>query len=155
MIGALDCSTTFVARKRKTTTLRILIGCVVFSAYAVAAHADAPSGRWQGQIELPGNPIDITVDLGETDDNRWVGDIDIPAQGLADFPLADVEVEGSSVSFAMPGIPGDPVFRGTLTDDGAVLAGKLHQGGAAIPFRLERTGDAEIEAPPQGPVISA
>ena len=131
-----------------------LIGMfALWVAAAVAAQTVSTSGRWEGRIEIPGNPIDITVDLGPTDGGRWLGDIDIPAQGLANFPLTDIEVDGSSVSFAMSGIPGEPVFRGTLSDDGAVLAGELSQGGAAIPFRLERTGDAEIETAPQGPAI--
>ena len=134
---------------------QILIGCIVLTLCALAVHAGAPSGRWEGKIDVPGNPLDITVDLKPTDEGGWVGEIDIPAQGLADFPLGEIKVEGSAVSFAMSGIPGEPLFRGTLTEDGSVLAGEFAQGGSAIPFRLARTGDTEIEAPPPAPPISA
>ncbi len=152
---------------------RALIGCATFlpaflaaapaallaaspaaQATVAVAVAPAPAGRWQGSIEVPGSPLDITVDIASADEGRWIGEIDIPAQGLMDFPLAQIKVDGSTVSFAMPGIPGNPVFHAVLDDDGAALAGELSQGGAVMPFRLERVGDTEITSKPAPPAIS-
>ena len=110
--------------------------------FALVASAQAPSGQWRGTIDVPGNALEITVDLGQ-DGNSWVGQIDIPAQGMNDFPLADVGIDGTSVSFAIPGVPGEPTFRGTLAE-GKIITGELSQGGGKMPFRLERTGDAEL-----------
>lgn len=133
----------------------LTVATVIFMICALPTHAGTPAGHWEGKIDLPGNPIDIVVDLDSTDAGSWIGDIDIPAQGLNGFPLVSIEVEGSTISFAMPGIPGDPVFHGMLHDDGSVLTGELKQGGAALPFRLERSGDAEIEAATRGPAVPA
>jgi hypothetical protein len=57
------------------------------------------------------------------------------------------------VTFAMKGIPGDPVFKGRLSADGGSLSGDFMQGGARLPFQLKRTGEATIaEAPKSTPV---
>ena len=135
---------------------RALIGCVVFVC-TLAAHAGTPSGRWVGKIDVPGNPLDITVDLESTDEGRWVGDLGIPAQGLTNFPLTDFEIEGSSISFAMSGIPGEPVFRGTLNDDGSVLwidSLELHDNQIYLAGHREPPGPSspeptETEPPPR------
>jgi hypothetical protein len=49
-----------------------------------------------------------------------------------------VKVDGATVEFAMPGIPGDPSFSGKLADDAKTIAGDFSQGGNRFPFRLER-----------------
>ncbi len=77
----------------------------------------------------------------------WIGETDIPVQGLKDWPLSDISVKASEVAFAMKGVPGDPAFVTKLAEDGKTMAGTLSQGGGTVPFRLERTGDATISVP--------
>ena len=55
--------------------------------------------------------------------DKWEGAIGIPTQGLKAFPLAEILVKNSSVSFAMKGVPGEPRFRGTLSPDAKSLSG--------------------------------
>ena len=43
-----------------TQLSRTLIGCILVTACALAVHAESPSGRWEGTINVPGNPIAIT-----------------------------------------------------------------------------------------------
>jgi len=84
----------------------------------------------------------------------WTGTITIPAQHLSSFPLSAIEVQGNAVGFAIKGIPGDPLFKGTLAADGATLAGDFTQGGHQFPFQLKRTGEAVIAATPKSTAIS-
>jgi hypothetical protein len=106
---------------------------------AGAASAEAPSieGHWVGSISLPGTKLAIDVDF-KAQDGGWAGDISIPLQGAKDLPLDKIAVDGTSVSFAIPGIPGDPVFQGTLSADGQKITGGFTQGGGTIPFELAR-----------------
>ncbi len=134
---------------------RYLLSCIVLFTCSLAAYAEAPAGRWEGTIDAPGNPIGITIDLEAAAEGTWTGNIDIPVQNLQNFPLADITVDGSSVSFKLPGIPGAPVFQGTLAGEGSKLAGDFHQGGGTVPFQLQRTGDAQIEATAPGPEVPA
>lgn len=131
---------------------RLLLILLAFCLPAAAQTASSPAdvtGHWEGQIDAPGTVLEIVVDLASNGDG-WSGDIDIPIQGLRDFSLNQITVDSTGVSFAMPGIPGDPVFRGTLSEDGAVMQGHLHQGGMKIPFELKRDlkpVDAEARYP--------
>ncbi|HVS63779.1 MAG TPA: serine hydrolase [Thermoanaerobaculia bacterium] len=109
---------------------------------AFAADQDL-AGHWNGTVELPGQELEFDVDLRSGSDG-WSGDISIPAQGLRDVPLAGIEVEGDSVRFAIPGIPGEPTFEGTLAGD--VVEGDLSQGGATFPFSMTSGVDLATRA---------
>ncbi len=118
------------------------LSCAAFLVIArlFPAHAEpagTATGHWEGEISLPGTKLAIQVDLSETG-GAWGGSIDIPAQGLRGFKLADVKVNGESVGFALPGIPGDPAFSGKLKANGKNLGGEFKQGGLTLPFMLTR-----------------
>ena len=109
----------------------------------VLALSQAPedvAGHWEGEIELPGQPLVVRVDL-ENGGVGWTGTIDIPAQGATGIALSNIEVttgdEGVQVGFTMSGVPGDPTFDGRLSDDGTIR-GTFSQGAARLGFRLSR-----------------
>ena len=122
----------------------------------VAPPTDAPkpipamAGVWSGAILVPGLELQIQVELVKAE--GWAGRISIPAQGLKDFALADVSVDGPAVAFQMR-VPGDPAFKGRLEADGA-LRGSLTQGGQAFPFVL-KPGALTAPPPPTLPVKSS
>ncbi len=103
---------------------------------------DDPSGLWSGSMEVGGQTLEISVVLQATTDGGWTGLIDIPAQSLTGYPLTEVVVSGTAVSFAMAGVPGDPVFVGTWNAEDLTIAGNFEQAGQAFPFSLTRTADA-------------
>jgi pimeloyl-ACP methyl ester carboxylesterase len=125
---------------------------------AASNAAEAPAslaGHWEGTITLPTVPLAIRVDLERASAGEWRGTVDIPVQGLRGFKLDRVTVEGGSVRFAMPGIPGDPQFAGRFDAAGRppVLVGDFIQGGQTFPFRLEqgpKPAHREGETPGQG-----
>jgi hypothetical protein len=132
-----------------------VLSFVVFAAGPVLrAQAPAgPSAHWEGTIQVPGQELNVVIDLSGTGD-KWEGAIGIPAQGLKGFPLADIVVKDSSVSFAMKGVPGEPRFRGTLSPDAKALSGEFLQGGGSLQFALTRTGPAVIEQVPASTAVS-
>ncbi len=107
--------------------------------------ADSPSafdGHWEGTIEVPGQPLQIDVDFESDDAGGLAGDISIPVQGIRDLDLEGLVAEGREIRFAIPGIPGEPAFEGTLDEDGDTLAGTFRQGGAELPFELSNLDHA-------------
>lgn len=108
----------------------------------------AARGVWRGAIELPGAPLTVVVRL-EPGPDGWTGTVDIPAQGLAGVPLRDIEVAAPAVRFRIEGIPGAPTFDGALGDD--ALEGTFRQGGASVPFALQRATEAEVAAAARRP----
>ncbi len=130
----------------------ILAAVTVRSAPLLQVQA-GPAGHWEGAIQTPGQALDFSVDLvGKA--GKWDGTISIPAQNVKGFPLAEVVVKDSGISFAMKGVPGDPRFTGTISKDGRALSGDLAQGGLSMPFTLAWKGQAKIDLPAKSTSIT-
>jgi len=132
----------------------LALGLVLGATASSVASAAGPGGHWTGSIQTPGQELQVEVDLASKGAGGWIGTISIPTQHLTAFPLSSIEVQGGAVGFAMKGIPGDPLFKGTLGADGATLAGDFTQGGQRFSFQLKRTGEAVIAEAPKSTVIS-
>ena len=128
---------------RRTLPYAVLIGLLLIPAALVpgtaSAQTPAAAGRWEGAISLPGTELQVVLTL-VAPGTAWSGTIDIPAQGAAALPLGKVAVEGSAVSFTLPGVPGEPAFKGTLAPDGASLVRHFHTGRADIPVQAPAKG---------------
>jgi uncharacterized protein len=105
-------------------------------------------GHWEGTIDIPNQPLAISVDLLKTT-AAWSGTISVPSQHIAALPLSDVIVKDDAVSFAMKGVPGDPQFKGKVSGEPRTLTGQFTQSGMEMPFTLAWKGEAKIEAAPK------
>lgn len=136
-----------------------VLACVLMGAAATspalqarqapAVAAPSPAGPWTGAIVMPNSRLGIDITLATNASKEWSGTIDITVQGLRGAKLTNVVVDGRRISFAMVGIPGDPTFMGTLSDDGQGISGTFTQGGATLPFELKR--GVRVLARPQEP----
>ncbi|MCK4494891.1 MAG: serine hydrolase, partial [Candidatus Aminicenantes bacterium] len=86
-------------------------------------------GHWEGIIDIPAMKLDINIDFSQKEDGSWEGDISIPAQKAKDLPLGNICLAEKEVTFEITGIPGNPTFKGTLSDDGSKIAGDFSQEG--------------------------
>ena len=122
-----------------------LLSCLYFMLAATllfpqtttgVSHQDNLSGVWSGTMVIAGDSMDLRVVLQATTAGGWTGLIDIPAQNTSGFPLTEINVAGSVISFAMVGVPGDPVFVGTWNERDQTIVGNLEQSGQTFPFSL-------------------
>ena len=120
----------------------LLVVCLPF----VAAASDQVSGHWEGEIQLPGTPLEVLVNLEKSPAGEWKGDITIPIQQVKEIPLKGFQIKDAAVRFSIAGIPGDPTFSGTLKAEGTVLEGTFTQGGQEFPFKLQRADDPVAKA---------
>jgi len=104
------------------------------------------AGHWEGNIAIPGTPLEIVVDIARGKEGFWRGTLAVPSQGGKDLPLLNLSVEGGAVSFDMPGAPGYPSMKGKLSADGKAITGELIQAGHNVPFQLERKGETKLTA---------
>jgi hypothetical protein len=132
--------------RRIVCALACLCAVTVLERSAWAQTAAAPAGHWEGTIETPGAALAIAIDLAARPGDKWEGAITIPAQHVKAFPLADITVKSTAVSFAMKGVPGSPQFSGTVSADGKSIAGQFSQGGGTLPFSVAWKGEAQLEA---------
>ena len=75
----------------------VLAALIVLLAAAVCAAEGPFDGHWQGAIQVPGQPLEIDVDLSTAADGTLSGDISIPIQSLADFALSEVVAEDGTI----------------------------------------------------------
>ena len=139
-------------------TIAGLLAAVVTNLGAAQSAAQSPArpaGHWEGSIEIPGQPLEVSVDFFANADKTWDANISIPAQKVKGMPLVDVTVKDTAVGFAIQGAPGNPVFKGTLSADGSTLAGDFSQGGATMPFSLAWKGEATRPVAPKSTAIPA
>jgi uncharacterized protein len=113
-----------------------------------AASVDA-AGSWTGRLDLAGVPLDIGVTFSGAP-GALAGTLDVPAQGVAGLPLANVSVDGGVVRFTAPDLPGDASFAGTMAADGSAIGGRFTRSGQSYPLVLRR-GAVATPARPQEP----
>jgi CubicO group peptidase (beta-lactamase class C family) len=130
---------------RSVTLIGLLLAFSPILHRPVTAQASEIAGPWTGVVQLPSGELKIEVTLARSA-GGWSGTIDIPAQGALALPLGKVAVEGSAVSFTLPGVPGEPAFTGTLAQDGAAISGTFTQAGQTFPFKLLRKADPSSSA---------
>jgi hypothetical protein len=113
------------------------------------AAAQAPSGQWEGAVQIPGYELRVVVDLAKQDE-KWVGSLTAPEFGVKGAPLSGIAVKQNDVEF---GFKGAASFKGRLESDG-LLKGQYTQGGNSAPFQLKRLGDAHVDFPEPSTPIS-
>lgn len=133
------------------------------SADAAAAQAPASAAQqWTGVIELPGGmslEFLATFTPPENPDAPWTGTLSIPAQGMADEPLRDIQVTPGSLKFtwAAKGAPAQTwaIFDANLNAQGEVTSATLKQQGQEFAVKMKRrdpaTDDEENALRPQTP----
>jgi CubicO group peptidase (beta-lactamase class C family) len=128
-------------------TIRLVIlAALLLTASAHSQNLPDISGVWEGSITLPGMPLGVTLEFTKADNGTYTGKIDIPLQGAKGLPLANIVFTGSTASFEIAGVPGEPKFTGTMADDGKTIVGNFTQGGGAFPFSLQRQDAAKAAA---------
>jgi fermentation-respiration switch protein FrsA (DUF1100 family) len=102
-------------------------------------------GRWDGNIEIPGSPLQVILNLSYND-GYWSGTADIPAQAAMGLPLRSFQVgDNETLAFTLADIPGDPTFHAILKD--GEITGSFKQGGGTFPFKLTREQSAGPNRP--------
>lgn len=127
--------------------LAVALPSLALTAPAAAQEARV-EGHWQGAIQTPAGDLQVAVDLARQAGEGWTGRVDIPAQGVSNRDLAAIEVGADSVRFGLPEVPGSPTFHGSVTASGDSLVGTFVQGTRSMPFRLARSGPAELATGP-------
>jgi CubicO group peptidase (beta-lactamase class C family) len=130
-------TTSFVSRSAILRRPGIFVCTLIAVAlpWSAAAQDVDVTGHWSGEIEIPGNAIAFNLDLSVSD-GEFMGDISIPVQAAQDLPLAALSLDGLTLTFMMPGVPGDPTFVGEVSEDGDTVAGTFSQGGGSFPFSM-------------------
>lgn len=116
-----------------------LIVCLAVPNAMLAQDAKPFVGTWEGAIDVAGQQFDIILEFALEGD-QLTGNVDVPAQGAEDIPLAEFKIEGTKITFMIdhPGVPGEPTFSGELDAAGTSLSGTYSQSGAEGTFEAKK-----------------
>ncbi|MEK7487351.1 MAG: serine hydrolase [Planctomycetota bacterium] len=123
--------------------IALLLGIILS---LVIADEKTIEGHWEGKIVLPGLELQMDVDFVKQPEGQWQGDLSIPIQQAKDIPLIAIVLSENSVTFQLSGIPGDPVFNGTFSDDGYQITGDFTQNGQIFSFEMKRADRPALKA---------
>ncbi len=125
--------------------MKRLLAALLLAITAQGFAQESVFGHWAGVIG-PGQ-LDLGINVSiQGSEEAPEATIDIPVQGLFDYPLTEVVARDGSFSALMPGIPGDPRLEASLGEDG--LNGTFSQSGATFELVLERSeGPAGLNRP--------
>ena len=79
-----------------------LIAILIIADALPCGAEDAISGRWEGTARIPGDELEVIVDLAQQN-SAWVGSIIIPGLEVKGTPLTDIKVQSPDVNFAVKG----------------------------------------------------
>ncbi len=125
--------------------------------------APAPAGpeTWVGAVEVPGAKLKFVARLAPPADAKdpkaaWTGRLDIPMQGVKDFPLQDVSVAPDGLDFVLapPGATENQwaVFSFERPAAAGEARGTLSQSGQSFPATMRRLAPGEpVDVAPKRP----
>jgi uncharacterized protein len=116
---------------------RVLLAAAVAAASIAGAAAQQPpsplDGTWIGALKVGSQSLALALNVAAAGAKPGAT-LDSPDQGVKGIPVSSISINGSKVAFESSAIKAS--FEGTLSQDGASIAGTWKQGGADFPLRL-------------------
>ena len=138
--------------------IRVAIVAAIMTAAAGAHAADDPAGRWSGVAQIPGIPLQVTVDLDRDAQGGWIGSAVIPELNVRGVPLTAIGLQEGSLTFALKDAlatgPEQPARFEAHLDSPTVMTGTFAQAGNSAPLRLQRVGPAQVDLPPRSTPVA-
>jgi pimeloyl-ACP methyl ester carboxylesterase len=128
--------------------MRLFLVFVVFIFILPAAFSQNITGNWQGNIAANGQQILIVFHFYKDSTGQLTGKWDCPPQNAKNLPCSDVTIKNDSVTVGLKIISGFYEGRFAGADS---ISGLWHQGNAALPLNVIRTGEAKAFVQPKRP----
>lgn len=106
------------------------------------------TGNWNGELDLPGQKLEIIFKIAAVSKGEFSGTMDVPKQGAKDIPVSAVIVNADSLQLKVDIIRGS--FSGVFQND-STIEGKWKQNGGEFPLILSKTDKVTELLRPQTP----
>ena len=123
------------------TALCLLLSLACCGLRSAATAQETIAGRWEGEIELPGQRLAVGI-VFRLIDGSWDGAMDVGS--LTGVALHEVTQEGPSVHFEMGVTQVTAIFDGHV--EGDEMSGKVLQEGEGT-FVLRRAREVDLDEP--------
>jgi len=133
--------------KRRMRTMGRSIFTLLAAVSLAAAFLQDPApflGEWKGAVEV-GMKLELTFHFYRGAGGTFAGAMDIPAANAFGQAVANLKVEGRTISFSLPF---GAVLKGTMEESGRTIAMTWSMNGRDTGFALTKTAPDENYAPP-------
>ena len=112
----------------------------VFGRALRAAEVD-DAMAFTGEISAMGAKMGMTIVLGHTPGGNWVGHLDVPVQGLREYPFVNLREDEEGVLSAMLPVPGGASIEVSLDEGQKKMTGVFKQSGMEMAIDFARDED--------------
>jgi len=127
------------SKKNMKTSSAILCAALFLTVASGLTRGQDLSGTWQGTLKDGSEQLRIVVHISAGTGGGWTGSLYSIDQGSEAIPITGLSVQNSTIKFTVEAVRSS--YEGTLSGNGASIAGKWKQG-KPLPLALERASGA-------------
>jgi hypothetical protein len=113
-----------------------IIALTLAAALCLVAQTPTLESDWVGHIKLANQKANVVVHIEKTAAGTYSATFDNPDAGVNGLPVRGVQLDGSTLTFEI--VPARGNFTGTMSADGATIAGKVVMPSGTFPMSLRR-----------------
>ena len=125
----------------------------IFLIAAIALLSAAPShaqeitatGAWQGNLNIFGSSMRLTLRVTQDDKGALFGTISSPDMGIGGMDVSGVKLKKTTLKFDIPQYNGS--FEGKISEDGQSIIGSWYVGEQELPITFRRLATAPTPVP--------
>jgi pimeloyl-ACP methyl ester carboxylesterase len=125
----------------------------IFLIAAIALLCAAPSraqeitatGAWQGNLNIFGSSMRLTLRVSQDDKGALSGTISSPDMGIGGMDVSGVKLKKTTLKFDIPQYNGS--FEGKISEDGQSIIGSWYVGEQELPITFRRLAAAPTPVP--------
>lgn len=125
----------------------------IFLIAAIALLCAAPSraqevtatGAWQGNLNILGSSMRLTLRVTQDDKGALYGTISSPDMGIGGMDVSGVKLKKTTLKFDIPQYNGS--FEGKISEDGQTIIGSWYVGEQELPITFRRLAAAPQSVP--------
>lgn len=134
-----------------------ILAIPLLPAAACADDGGRFAGLWKGAIVFDKGTVegDMVAEFEANPDGKLVGRCSLPIHNVVDWPLVDVQANGTKLSFVYKDDTGSSQVDLSLSADGKHLNGSMLEKGKTYPLYLKRTSREELAPKGSLQILSA
>jgi len=117
---------------------------LIILALASLLSGQSIQGEWNGSLQIPGTTLDMSITLVEEQDG-WEGTLDIPLQNVKNMELVDLSIQGKDIYFALPKVPGQASYSGTINENATSITGVFAQAGQSMDLNFAKASEEDFQ----------
>jgi hypothetical protein len=116
----------------------ILLVAAIALLCAAPSHAQdvVATGAWQGNLNILGSSMRLTLRVTQDDKGALYGTISSPDMGIGGMDVSGVKLKKTTLKFDIPQYNGS--FEGKISDDGQTIIGSWYVGEQELPITFRR-----------------